>query len=268
MVEDISPRDSLEHALRYWWVISLAMVIGGLLGWGISRFLPPVFEARASYRVTLDDNAVLAEANKTNPDAELTYEIRAPYLTPISLMFYTPEVRTALERQAQSRGIDFPQDGFRSGQLTLDNRRSDWMVIVRHRDGELAAKLANLWVAIADEYLKSAHEQAVLAESLKLQMSLVAKCFQDSSLTEANQCAGTSFTSLDEMQVEYQGLNRKYQDALSASQGISALASFEPGVIAEPPLRPVYYNTGWLLLAGSLLGLIVGGVIVQKMPLK
>jgi hypothetical protein len=268
MVEDISPRDSLEHVLRFWWVIALAMIFGGLLGWGISRYTPPVYEARAEYRVTLDDDALLAELHMTKPDAELTYDIRAPYLSPVALAFYTPEVRSAVEGQARSQGLDYPVDGFKNGQLTLDQRRSNWTVIVRHNDSKTAAKLANLWITLADEYLQNAHEQAVLAESLKLQMSLISQCFLNASLAEGNQCAGTSFSDPTEMQAQYQNLDRQYQDAFSASEGVSMLVRFEPGAVADPPVRPVYYNTGWLMLAGCLLGLILGGITAQKLSLK
>jgi uncharacterized protein involved in exopolysaccharide biosynthesis len=268
MSEDISPRDSLEHALRYWWVIAMTMIIGGIVGWSIARFSAPVYEARAGYRVTLDEDAVLAEAQKTNPSAELTYELKAPYLTPVALMFYDPEVRSAVEELAQEEELDFPEDGFRSGQLNLDQRRSDWSIIVRHRDSETAAKIANLWVVIADEQLQKAHAQAALAESLKVQMSLITHCFLNSSLTEGNKCAGMSFSDLAEMQAHYQDLDRQYQDAFSASEGVSMLVRFGPGVMAQAPVRPVYYNTGLLTLAGSLLGLILGGVLVQKLPIK
>lgn len=268
MVEDISPRDSLEHALHYWWVIALSMVIGGLVGWGIARFSSPVYEARAGYRVTLDDDAVLAKAQKTNPAAELTYELRAPYLTPVALVFYAPEVRAAVEKQALADGLVFPEDGFRNGQLALDQRRSDWTIIVRHSNSESAAKLANLWVSTADGHLREARKQAALAETLKIQIALLSHCFLDSSLFDGNQCAGTSFTNLDEFTARFQELDRQYQDALSASEGISPLVNFEPGLEALVPSRPVYYNTGLLMLAGSLLGLIFGGVIVQKLPIR
>lgn len=268
MVEDISPRNSLEHALRYWWVIAMAMMVGGIVGWSIARFSEPVYEARAGYRITLDEEAVLAEAQKTNPRAELTYELRAPYLTPVALVFYVPEVRDAVEKQAFADELAFPEDGFRNGQLALDQRRSDWTVIVRHSDSETAAKLANLWVSTADEFLQEARTQAALAESIKMQLVLLSHCFLDSSLADGNQCAGTSFSSIAEYQAQYQELDRQYQNALSASQGISTLVSFEPGVVAQAPIRPVYYNTGLLMLAGSLLGLIVGGAIVQKLPIN
>jgi hypothetical protein len=268
MVEDISPRDSLEHALRYWWIIAVAMIIGGIIGWSIARFSAPVYEARAGYRVTLDEEAVLAEAQKTNPEAELTYELRAPYLTPVALVFYALEVRDAVEKQALADRLAFPEDGFRNGQLSLDQRRSDWTIIVRHNDSETAAKLANLWVSTANQFLQEARKQAVLAESIKIQLVLLSQCFPDSSLAEGNQCAGTSFSNSTELQVHYQELDHQYQNALSASEGISTLVSFEPGAVAQQPLLPVYYNTGLLLLAGSLLGLIFGGVIVQKLPIK
>jgi hypothetical protein len=268
MIEDISPRDSLEQALRYWWVIAMAMIIGGIVGWSIVQFSAPVYEARAGYRVALDENAVLAEAQKINPQAELTYELRAPYLTPVALVFYAPEVRDAVEKKAHADGLSFPEDGFRNGQLALDQRRSDWIIIVRHRDSETAAKLANLWVSTADEFLQEARKQAVLAESIKIRLVLLSQCFLDSSLADGNQCAGTSFSDIAEFQVQYQELDRQYQNAFSASEGISTLVSFEPGVVAQAPIRPVYYNTGLLMLAGSLLGLIVGGMVVQKLPIK
>jgi hypothetical protein len=70
------------------------------------------------------------------------------------------------------------------------------------------------------------------------------------------------------MQVYFQDLNRRFQEAVSESEGIGILVSFGRGASAEPPLRPVYYNTGLLMLAGSLLGLIVGGIVVQKLPIK
>jgi hypothetical protein len=268
MVEDISPRDTFERVLRCWWVIALVMVAGGLIGWGISRFSSPVYEARAGYQVTLDDDMLLAELQKTNPEAELTYDIRAPYLAPAALVFFSPEVRAAVKDQAVAAGLDFPRDGFETRQLSLDQRGSDWMIVVRDSSRDTAAKLANLWVEVADQQLRRAHEQAVLAAAIKIQIDLLAKCFTDSSLTDANQCAGTSFASATEMQTDYQNLDRQYQDALSASEGISPLVSFTPGMVAVPPARPVYYNTGLLMLVGSLLGLIIGGLLVQRMPLK
>jgi hypothetical protein len=249
MVEDIAPRESLERALRYWWVIALAMLVGGFIGWSFGRFSRPVYEARADYRVTLDEAVLLAELRKTDPGAELTYEIRAPYLTPVALIFYAPEVRYAVEQQALVDGLDFPKDGFRNGQLTLDQRRSDWTIIVRHSDSETAAKLANLWTAIADEYLQRAHEQAALAASLKLEIDLLAKCFSNATLADANLCAGTFFADAAEMQTYYQDLDRQYQEAFSATEGISTLVSYGRGAAAEPPLRPIYYSTGLLVVA-------------------
>jgi hypothetical protein len=268
MVEDITPRESLERALRYWWVIALTMLVGGFIGWSIGCFSAPVYEARADYRVTLDEAVLLAELRKTDPDAELTYELRAPYLTPVALMFYTPEVRSAVKELALEEGLDFPEDGFRSGQLSLDQRRSDWTIIVRHSDSETAAKLANLWSATADEYLQRAHKQAVLAALLKLELDLLPKCFSNTTLADANQCAGTFFADAAEMQTYYQDLDRRYQEALSASDGISTLVNYNRGTAAEPPLRPIYYSTGLLAVVGSLLGLIIGGVLIQRLPMK
>jgi hypothetical protein len=268
MDKDISPRESLERVLRYWWVIALAMMVGGMAGWIIGHYSSPVYEARAGYRVTLDDDAVLRELHKTKPDAELTYDIRAPYLAPVALVFYSSKVRSAVQEQAVATGLDFPQDGFRTGQLSLDQRGADWVVVVRHNESDTAAQLANLWITIADKQLRTAHEQAVLAASLKLKIDVISKCFNNAGLSEGNQCAATSFASLDDMQAGYKDLDRQYQDALTDSDGISTMVNFQPGASATPPARPIYYNIGSLMLIGSLIGLIIGGVIVQRLELK
>ena len=268
MVEDISPRDSLDHVLRYWWVIALVMIASGLIGWVIGQISTPVYEARAEYRVHLNDDALLDELQKTRSIDELSYVDRAPYLTPVSEAFFNQEVRQTVQEQALDAGLDFPLDGFKNGQFTLDNRRSDWLVIVRHRDSDTAARLANMWIAAADSLLKNAREHSVSAASLKLQLNLLTRCFENSSLSDGNRCAGTSFSSLDEMGMQYQELDRLYQVDFSKGDGISPLVSFEPGSAADAPARPVYYNTSLLMLVGSLVGLIVGGVTVQKLPLK
>ena len=90
----------------------------------------------------------------------------------------------------------------------------------------------------------------------------------DSSLAEGNQCAGTSFSTWMKCRRNTGSLTASTRKLYPPVEGVSTLVSFEPGVVAQAPIRPVYYNTGWLMLIGSLLGLIVGGVVVQKLPVK
>lgn len=267
-MNEISPRNTLDRVLQYWWVIALAMIAGGVIGWGISQLTVPVYEARAGYRVNVDDDALLAELRKTNPEAELNYDVRAPYLTPVALAFYLPEVRSAVEEQARAEGLAFPSDAFRSGDLSLDQRGSEWIIIARHSDKDTAAKLANMWVDIADRNLRQAHEEAVQAQALKLQMAALSNCFPGKSLVEGNQCAGTTFTDPGEIQAYLKDLDLQYQSALTAGEGISILVTFNRGSIAVPPERPIYYNTSLLILAGSLIGLLIAGVVVQRLPVK
>jgi hypothetical protein len=267
-MNDISPHESVDQALRYWWVIALAMIAGGVIGWGVSHLSAPVYEARAGYRVNIDDDALLAELRKTNPEAELNYDIRAPYLTPVALVFYLPEVRSEVEEQARAEGLAFPSGGFRAGDLSLDQRGSEWTIIVRHGNNDTAAKLANMWVDTADKFLRQAHEEAVQAQALKMQMAVLSNCFSDMNLVEVNQCAGTTFTDVREIQAYFKDFDRRYQEALTASKGISTLVTFDRGSVAEPPERPVYYNTSLLMLAGSLIGLLIAGAAVQRLPVK
>jgi hypothetical protein len=267
-MNDISPRKSLDQVLRYWWVIALAMIAGGIVGWGVSHLSAPVYEARAGYRVNVDDNALLAELRKTNPEAVLSYDIRAPYLTPVALVFYLPEVRSAVEEQARAEGLAFPSGGFRSGVLSLDQRGDEWTIIVRHSNKETAAKLANMWVDIADKYLRQAHEEAVQAQVLKMQLTVLSNCFSDMNLVDANKCAGTTFVDMREIQAYLKDLDRQYQEALTASKGISTLVTFNRSSVADPPERPVYYTTSLLILAGSLIGLLIAGAVIQRLPVK
>ena len=53
-MNDLSPYESFERILRRWWVVAACMVIGGMLGWGLSFLLRPIYEARANYLVQID----------------------------------------------------------------------------------------------------------------------------------------------------------------------------------------------------------------------
>jgi hypothetical protein len=267
-MNDFSPQDAFDRTLRFWWVVAITMVIGGLLGWSLSFLFPPVFEAIANYQVKLDEEALLAQMVSQKPDAELDYITREKYLSPVELMFYKKEIRDDLAEQAQIAGLNYSPDQFNVSDFNLDRRGWSWAVVVRNRDAETAAKLANLWLQVVDRRLSQLREQSVKAHALNISIRTLASCFDGRDLAEANRCAGTSYANSEEAATNLQALESQYASISGASEGISELVTFEVINLAQVPAHAVLYRTGMLALVGSLLGLIAGVFIIQRLLIK
>ena len=53
---EFSPSEYFSRVMAYWWVVLLATILGGAFGFIFYHLHPPVYEATATYFVTLDLN--------------------------------------------------------------------------------------------------------------------------------------------------------------------------------------------------------------------
>jgi uncharacterized protein involved in exopolysaccharide biosynthesis len=263
-MNDISPLESFNIVLRRWWVLVAAMILGGLAGWALGFVFTPVYEASAQYQVRLDDQTLLAEARLKDPEAELDYITTEKYLGPIELTFYKQEVRDELAALAQQKGLDYSTSDFSPRTFNIDRRGPNWTLVVRHVDPQTAAALANLWMQVTDAHLNALRESALRVVSLDARIKLLKTCLAESSLEEVNQCSGEKFSSAEEAADALSAMENEYQQAVQQSQGITDLVNFAALSEAQPPSQPAMYRSGMLILVGSLLGLIVGAVLLQR----
>jgi hypothetical protein len=267
-MNDISPLDAFNRLLHYWWVVALAMMLGGMLGWVFSIFLQPIYEATALYNVHLDEETILKFAREENPDATLDYVTINKYLGPVELIFYEPETRADLEKLAKAQGLNYVASDFNVNDFIVDRRGWDWTIIVRNHDAQTAARLGNLWMQVTNARLQKLRQKSIDALGLEIQAKALSACFDGRSLAQANQCAGKSFTSVEEAAKQLEALDKQAQSLRGESKGISELVTLFPVSDANTPLRAVMYRTSMLALMGSFIGLIVGAILIQRLPVK
>jgi hypothetical protein len=103
-MNDIVISHEFQAILRRWWLLIIFMLIGGLAGWIIGYFLPPIYEATAFYQVDLDKNEVVKRDDLPGI-ASLDYARSNYYLDPVAELFFNPEVQAELVSTAARDGI-------------------------------------------------------------------------------------------------------------------------------------------------------------------
>jgi hypothetical protein len=260
-MNDLDPRTIFTRLLRFWWVLSLAMILGGMTGWVFSRIHPPVYEATAYYQVNLDEQGLIKRLGLP-PQTDLDFLTVNPYLTPVADQFYSPGIREQVIAALEGEDIHLAPADFNTRNFILDRRGLVWFITARDSDPDRAVKMADIWLRTIDGHLHELQAHAVHSRVLKLQYLLVERCFTDFSFTEANQCAGTSFSSLSELDAFLNGLVDQIAAEDASSRGIDPLLSF---VIERPAVAtaaPLLYARSNLMVAGGLVGLLIAIALV------
>ncbi len=249
--EAFSPRETLDRALRTWWLVALMMVLGAGVGWGVHRMQPPVYEAKAAISVSIDFTHTGALT-----DVEEDYAIGV-----VGDVIGSSAVMDAAAVAAQ-------QEGYAAAGLAqnayLERYNNVWTLRVRDPNPQAAAGLANQWAQAAYSTLSDAHSHALAADRLiRLQNSLQS-CLEQSVASGPVQ-AVCALNNLDTIQADLADMGATLQQEQLASQGILAYTSFALTGKAEPPASPAIYHQGQMMLAGALIGLVlaVWGIYLQ-----
>jgi uncharacterized protein involved in exopolysaccharide biosynthesis len=267
-MSDLSPRASFERVLGTWWIVAGLMILGGVAGWGFSRFHPPLYEAAATYEVSLDQAQLAARLSIPASQLPLDDIAENVYLAPVEIVFDDPEVRQSLVSAANAQGINLKYQEITQDHFSIDRRGTIWLIRVQSASPVSAARLANLWVSIADTALRQAHAHSDRAQALQVQRSAVQKCFSDFAFVQANQCAGTSFSSPTDLQAYLAQLDQQISAEVQADWNIDPALTFMIAQPVEVPGQPVLDITGELILASSVIGLLAGVVIAQLIPFE
>jgi hypothetical protein len=243
-MNDLSPLEMLKRTLQRWWMLVALMVLGGAAGWVFSLLQPPVYESTTVYQVNLDEQQLV--------DRKL-----------VASMFNDPTVLSDMVTTANSQNIPLEQKDFNADDFSLDRRGAEWFVTVRSTDPARAAHLADLWLGGVDAALQEVRAHSFQVYSLRLQYDSLSKCFAEMDFQQANQCAGTSFADPAALDAWLNGLEAQIASEQVAARGIDTAVMFVIISPANLPSHPVLYSVSLLIIAGSLIGLLAGIVLVQ-----
>ena len=252
-----SPREELEYVLRYWWLIALLAILGGAAGWLVHELRPPVYEARSVITLSIDF-----------PEGYQLTQFEEDHAVNVAaaVIASTPVLeRAASEAQAQGIVIDAPALWSKT---TLERRLASWSLIIRDPDPQTAAALANLFARQGLATLAEAHGHALQARSLQLYLESLQACLPSTGTPEAAAGEGSSSDLCSQMSSqgiadELRAANESLHQEMLASQGVLPYTVFNLSQEATPPESPAQFGRNTLVLAGGMIGFILGVIAVN-----
>ncbi len=137
---EFSPYEYFSRVMAYWWVVLLATILGGAFGFAYYQLHPPVYEATATYFVTLDLNrfstlGVREDLIQYNEDMALNTTEGALLST---------EVLNDVVAQSESLGISLTVRDLINN-YTIERKHDIWELRYRNQDPAVAQAITNAW---------------------------------------------------------------------------------------------------------------------------
>jgi hypothetical protein len=246
MKNSFIPFDLFKRIIPGWWLLALMMIIGGLVGLFFHGFTPAIFEAHARFIVTIDytRTGYLSDIQEDQAMRGIGSLIGSDLILQ----------RTVLT--AQSSGLEISFDELKQ-KSTLERGEFDWIIRFRDKDAHKAAELVDLWANQADQELKKASSHALRAEELLNYLDSIETCLQRTTLgNEAK--VPCSFQNLPIILEEIQKTGEIAYQEKEASRGLMPALSINLVEKSQVPQIPFLFNRNAFVLAGSLIGLLLG----------
>ena len=252
--DPVDSRDLLLRLIRRWPWLLTAIIVGGLLGLGASGLFPPVYEAVAVVGVGVD-------YGRTLPLDDEALRHAFDRAREVFLADETIETVWAAEGQgAQPGSANEVRDSLRLSEIG-----GGWQLGVRDSSPDSAARLANAWASISVDALQAAVGHAWRAADLQSKW-FITGCELKPSATPALPAAWACAAAPQEYDPE-QALTEIEQEAV-LSRGILPAMSFTVLQEAEPPGEPLAGSRGMSVLAGLLVGAVVGAIAALGCPFR
>jgi uncharacterized protein involved in exopolysaccharide biosynthesis len=137
---EFSPSEYFSRVISYWWVVMLATILGGVFGSIYYHLHPPVYEATATYFVTIDLNrfptlGVREDLIQYNEDMALSTTEGALLST---------EVLNSVVVQAQGLGKSLTVKDLLDSS-TIERKHDIWELRYRSQDPATAQAIVNAW---------------------------------------------------------------------------------------------------------------------------
>lgn len=249
-----STQHELQQVLRWWWVISLMALLGALCGWIIHTLKPPVYEAQAVFSAAID---------YTQTGLMTQFE-QDQALNAVGHLIASGEVLERVVAKSQAEGLNLTVADLR--RMGSVERQVDAFILrLRATDAQQAAYLANLWASEANAVLTDAQAHALQAARLARYLQSLESCLQRSLIVPPAPalCYQQSPTELQNLITE---TAQQLQVERQASRNLFSGLLIQWAEEATPPTQPTQFGRNDLILVGTLIGLLVGIVLVELLP--
>lgn len=251
MDNDLIPVQILQKIMRRWWMIALVMILGGLLGLLFSQFHPRIYESKATVS-TVVDYAFLDKLDDWEEDQ---------IFETIGDVIVSTEVKDQVLARAAETGINYSAAEM-SANFSADRQDTRWMLRVRDADAEKAQALNSFWAEAALSKLAELRQNSFLSISVQQSLDALTACLANKVLVDPS---AALCPELDVAQVKARIDQIASDPDLKMIWHSLALAHTSFDLTEESTVAsPVLFGRNISVLAGSLIGLIVGIWLVNS----
>lgn len=252
-----TPKQTLDSALRFWWLVVVMMLLGAIAGWAFFLVRPAVYEGRASLTTGID-------YTRTGP----LYDVEEDQaMQVVGDVIDGDDTKQLAIELASREGNSLTRQDFESGAF-LERSNYAWVIRFQHADPQIAAGAANAWLEAAYAVLEEAYNHALIAEELVSYTRSLTTCFENSVASEPIQGFCTT-QNLDEIQQELLAVNEAKTAELLASRGLFPGMAFAISERASIPSSPVQFGRNGLVFSGAGVGFLAAvWVIALQIPAK
>ena len=228
---------------RWYWLV-IAMIAGGLLGWGATSFKHPLYEADAVFTVTIDYTRTGALS-----DVEEDQAMRG-----VGDIIFSDEVVSDALAVLKNQGMTLSRDEF-FDDAVFDREEFRWAIRYRDADAETALRVVNAWQGEADRILQDSLVHARKAASYEKVLNGLELCLQRG--TQASELEGEcSLGNLDAILGSISSTSDLINKELSQSRGLFSALTVVLSDPAQLPTQAVRYQTNVQVLCGMAIGLL------------
>ena len=178
---EFSPYEYFIRVIDFWWIVALATILGGVFGYIFYHLHPPIYEATATYNVTIDLNrfpfqSVRVDMVQYNEDLALN-------ITQGILL--SQEVRDKVISHADTLGIPLtPNDLLQN--YTIERKQDVWELRYRSQDPLEAQEIVDSWAEIGYQAMLSWQESGKAPDYVMFQPPTLALFPQEPVLYDQN----------------------------------------------------------------------------------
>lgn len=235
--------------LKYWWIIMMSVLVGGLLALLISFSLPPIYET--SFKIVTD-----VRIKQNDAITEIMLDAAINHVGDLAFNPYIVErVISALNNQEIILKFDEFLDI-----ASVERRLNTTYLKVQNRDPQTAELIADTWGLVLYEMLEDGYKKAIVAEGLNEYQESLANCLENSTET---QCGTYCGLSRDELEGEITRVGGLVAQNRNESLGLYPELTIAEYQEADYPEKPFIYGQRSLIVAGAGIGLLIGVLFIE-----
>lgn len=148
--EEFSPSSYINRLINLWWIVALAAILGGIAGFIIHQLHPPIYEATATYVVTID---LYRFPIKDIREDMLQYNEDLALNTTKAILLST-EVLDEVVIKLSNLGLSEPTNIILKN-YTIERKHDLWELRYRDENPRKAQIVVNVWAEVGYQAMVS-----------------------------------------------------------------------------------------------------------------